>query len=112
VSDDVELPARNTGGNIVPAIGGAVPKGTESEDEGNAGYEDEGWIAEVNIELLEVEGALSDAGCVELTATVEFLPETIHVPCQPTLYDISRTTMAIMLGKFLTLSLAMASPPY
>jgi len=37
VSDDVELPARNTGGNIVPAIGGAVPKGRESGDEVNAG---------------------------------------------------------------------------
>jgi hypothetical protein len=49
--------------------------------------------------LLDVEGELSDAGwscaCVELTATVEFVSETTHVPCQSTLYNFSRTTMSM-----------------
>jgi hypothetical protein len=88
VSDAVELAARNTDGNSDSGDSGAVPNGG---GEDNAGFEDEDEDEErsagANIELLDEEGALSGAGCVELTATVEFLSETIHVPCQSTLYN-------------------------
>jgi len=99
VADGVELAARNTDGDIVSSGSGAVPKDDEGGGEDNARYEDDGRSAGANIELLDVEGALSDAGgscgCVELTATVEFVSETTHVPCQSTLYSFSRTTMFI-----------------
>lgn len=80
MSKAVELSARKTDGDEGSGGSGAVPEGGVEDD---ARCENDGRSSGVNIELLDVEGAaLSDAGRVELTMTVEFVSETIHVPCQ------------------------------
>lgn len=98
---EAKLAARNADDDGDSGDSGAVPNGGEGGGEDTPENEDEGRDAGagINIELLDVEDALSDAAagsscCVKLTATGE-LAETIHVPRQPTVYSFSRTTMAI-----------------